>query len=256
MSMQDLALQAVREFELLWPRAFPIRKDDVKSVMEPIQQYLVARQRATAEQVDVETTVDGSDSEPEDMDDASMNDNEEPETDEDGRMSEEEYRPDLEAPKRVTRGTTKAMKHISSVKILSGPLPKASTTKRRAIADEAQAEDESSGADSGQAREHISRCRTESMPEIQITAASSSRKRKARAHQPKTGKAPSAGGKAGASTKKVRHTGPPSTDPAPERQPKGNNYILVHLQDALTKANEEKNLNYVLDFFVNAWRIV
>lgn len=49
------------------------------------------------------------------------------------------------------------MEQIPGVKIQSGPLPGPSTTEREAIADEKQSEDESSEADSDQARKQISR---------------------------------------------------------------------------------------------------
>ncbi|KAG8961246.1 hypothetical protein FRC00_012867 [Tulasnella sp. 408] len=138
--------------------------------MAPIQQSLKDCWRAKVEEANSKTTVDGLDLGPEDVDGAMLIGNEEHE---DVGMYEEEYQPDLEAPKRVTRGATKTTKRTPSTKILSGPQPKTSATKRKAVVDEMQSEDEFSEVDSD-----LRPCpKKRLMPKVQTAVASSPHKR-------------------------------------------------------------------------------
>ncbi|KAG8937725.1 hypothetical protein FRC00_001625 [Tulasnella sp. 408] len=167
-SMQILALQAAQKFELRWLEAFPIRRAVV-----PTAQSLKDCWRAEVEEAKSKTTVDGLDLGPEDLDGAMLVGNEEPRIDEDVGMSGEEYQPDLEAPKRVTRGATKTTKRTPSMKILSGAQPKPSATKRKAVVGEMQSEDEFSEVDSD-----LGPCpKKRFVPKVQTAVASSSHKR-------------------------------------------------------------------------------
>lgn len=119
--------------------------------MAPIQQFIKDCWGAEAEEVKSRTTVDALDLGPDAVDGVMFDGSQKPGIDEDVGTSEEEYQPDLEGPKRVTRGATKTTKRTPSTKFLPSPPPKRSTTKRKAIVDETQSKDELSEADLVQA---------------------------------------------------------------------------------------------------------